>query len=216
LLFILAAATLPLTAQDDYKKVGLASFYHDKFEGRRTSSGEKFKQKKMTCAHRTLPFGTMLRVTNLSNDKEVVVRVTDRGPYSKGRIIDLSRAAAKKLDFIKSGHTKVKIEVLNDTIKEAPIPEEQEKPYTLIDDDKATVTGFTIQVGLFSKKENMERLAAKMKEELDKQIFVQTKGKGDKKTYKVLIGLFEDKGKAFGYLNQIMSSYPEAFIVELK
>jgi rare lipoprotein A len=216
LLFLFAFGTASLLAQEDYKKVGMASFYHDKFEGRKTSSGEKFRQKKMTCAHRTLPFGTMLRVTNLSNDKEVVVRVNDRGPYSQARIIDLSRAAAKELDFIRSGHTKVKIKVLQDTIAEVPIPEEPEKPYTMIDAEKPTITGFTIQVGNFANKDNMERLAERMNAELNKPIFVQPKGKGEKKTYNVLVGLFEDQGKAFGYLNQIMSSYPEAFIVELK
>lgn len=95
------------------QRVGMASFYNDKFNGRKTASGKIFDNKKMTCAHRTLPFGSVLEVTNLENDKTVIVTVIDRGPYSKGRILDLSKAAAKKLDFIRSGTTKVRYKVLS-------------------------------------------------------------------------------------------------------
>jgi rare lipoprotein A len=214
LVFLFALVSSPNWAQDNYKKVGYASFYHDKFEGRKTSSGEKFRQKKMTCAHPTLPFGTKLRVTNLANEKEVIVTVTDRGPYSSGRIIDLSRAAAKELDFINVGHTKVKIEVVKD--QEEIVVIEPEKPYTMIDENKPTISGFSIQVGSFSNKDNMERLAERMKRELDQPLFVQPKGKGEKQHYNVMVGLFEERNNAFSYLDKIFSAYPGAFIVELK
>ncbi len=92
--------------------VGIASFYGAKFEGRRTASGEVFKTTEMTAAHRTLPFGTQLRVTNLRNGKSVVVRVNDRGPHIRGRIIDLSKAAAKKIGITRTGIARVKLEVL--------------------------------------------------------------------------------------------------------
>jgi peptidoglycan lytic transglycosylase len=91
---------------------GKASFYANKFQGRKTASGDRFDQKKLTAAHRSLPFGTMVKVTNLSNGLSVVVRINDRGPFIRGRIIDLSRAAAKKINMIKSGVVKVRIEVL--------------------------------------------------------------------------------------------------------
>ncbi len=94
------------------KTEGIASFYADKFVGRTTASGEKYKHNKLTAAHKTLPFGTKVKVTNLSNKKSVVVIINDRGPFVKGRIIDLSKSAAKKLDFINQGITKVKIKVL--------------------------------------------------------------------------------------------------------
>ena len=92
---------------------GKASYYHDKFEGRSTASGEPYRKSKMTAAHRKLPFNTKIKVTNLANNKSVIVRVNDRGPFVKGRIVDVSKAAAKKLDFINQGVTKVKIEVLS-------------------------------------------------------------------------------------------------------
>jgi rare lipoprotein A len=95
-----------------YKAKGKASFYADKFNKRRTSSGEIFYNDSLTAAHKTLPFGTYLKVTNLRNDSVVVVRVNDRLPKKSSRIIDLSKAAARKLNFIKHGLTQVYIEEL--------------------------------------------------------------------------------------------------------
>ncbi len=91
---------------------GQASYYADKFNGKTTASGEKFSNKKLTAAHKTLPFGTMVRVTNLANGKSVDVRINDRGPFVKGRIIDLSKAAAQKIDMLQTGIAEVTIEVL--------------------------------------------------------------------------------------------------------
>lgn len=87
----------------------MASFYADKYVGRKTSNGEKFKQNKLTAAHKTLPFGTKVKVTNLSNGQSVKVRINDRGPFIQGRIIDLSKKAAKKIDLVNAGVTKVTI-----------------------------------------------------------------------------------------------------------
>ena len=88
---------------------GGASYYANKFHGRRTSSGAIYHKDSLTCAHRTLPFGTRLRVRNIRNGKEVVVKVTDRGPFCKGRIVDLSLAAAKEIDMIRSGVVRVEV-----------------------------------------------------------------------------------------------------------
>ena len=90
---------------------GIASYYAAKFHGRRTASGEIFNTNAMTAAHLTLPFGTKLKVTNLKNGQSVVVRVNDRGPHVRGRIIDLSVAAAKKIGLVHAGTTRVKLEV---------------------------------------------------------------------------------------------------------
>jgi len=91
-----------------FAQQGMASYYAHKFHGRRTSSGEIFDMHKMTCAHRTLPFGTLLKVEDVKTGKSVVVRVTDRGPFSKGRVIDLSYAAAKELGIVARGTAKVR------------------------------------------------------------------------------------------------------------
>jgi rare lipoprotein A len=91
-------------------QAGKASYYADKFNGRKTASGEKFRNSKKTAAHKTLPFGTKVKVTNLKNGKSVKVRINDRGPFVAGRIIDLSKKAARKIDMDKEGVGTVKIQ----------------------------------------------------------------------------------------------------------
>lgn len=96
-----------------YTERGIASFYAMKFQFRKTSSGERFNQLALTAAHRTLPFGTRVRVTNLMNNRSVVVKINDRGPYIDNRIIDLSRSAFSKIGDTDSGLINVRIEVIN-------------------------------------------------------------------------------------------------------
>jgi rare lipoprotein A len=93
---------------------GSASFYASSLAGRRTASGVRYNPREMVAAHPSLPFGSRLRVTNEANGKVVEVKVVDRGPFARGRVLDLSRVAAEKLDFIRRGHTMVTIEVLAD------------------------------------------------------------------------------------------------------
>lgn len=100
-----SAATKPV-----HKEVGEASWYGPGFQGQETSNGETFDQKKMTAAHPSLPMGTEAKVTNLENGKKVEVRINDRGPYAENRVIDLSSAAANKLEMKEEGTTQVKIE----------------------------------------------------------------------------------------------------------
>lgn len=100
------------TKKSARQTVGMASYYGGKFHGRRTASGERFNMYALTAAHRKLPFGTLVRVTNLNNKRSVKVRINDRGPFIKGRIIDLSYAAAKKIGMLKKGVVKVRITVL--------------------------------------------------------------------------------------------------------
>jgi rare lipoprotein A len=93
---------------------GKASYYAKNLSGRRTASGEKLHRDSFTCAHRSYPFGTMLRVTNVLNGRQVIVRVNDRGPFRKGRIIDLSWGAAKEIGMIAQGIAPVTVEKIND------------------------------------------------------------------------------------------------------
>jgi rare lipoprotein A len=91
---------------------GSASYYAAKFQGRRTASGEAFDNNDMTAAHRTLPFGTKVRVTNPVTGASVVVRINDRGPFTRGRLIDVSRAAANQLGMVASGHATVELALI--------------------------------------------------------------------------------------------------------
>ncbi|KOY88080.1 hypothetical protein AD998_06225 [bacterium 336/3] len=100
--------------QAKFTQKGMASYYGGKFHGRKTASGETFDTYKLTAAHRTLKFGTKVKVTNLKNNKSVIVRINDRGPFAHARIIDVSQAAAQELGMMLSGTAKVQIEVVTD------------------------------------------------------------------------------------------------------
>lgn len=106
----LAFSSIPSNAN---ASSGQASYYGQKFHGRTTANGERFDMHGLTAAHRTLPFGTRVRVTNSRNKQSVTVRINDRGPFTGGRVIDLSRSAASKIGMIKSGVAPVNIEILD-------------------------------------------------------------------------------------------------------
>jgi rare lipoprotein A len=110
-----SAHTQPVQSASHGKKVqhGKASWYGKPFHGRLTASGERYDMHAPTAAHKSLPFGTRVRVTNLDNGKHTVVRINDRGPFVKGRIIDLSYGAAKQIQMLQSGVVRVKLEVLS-------------------------------------------------------------------------------------------------------
>lgn len=102
----------PSAPQEVVLARGSASYYAAKFDGRRTASGERFSNSEMTAAHRTLPFGSLVRVTNPANGRSVVVRINDRGPFSRGRLIDVSRAAAEELGMVARGHANVELSLI--------------------------------------------------------------------------------------------------------
>jgi rare lipoprotein A len=129
-------------------EVGLASWYGPEFHGRSTSSGEVFDMNDMTAAHRSLPFGAYVMVTNLDNDRTAVVRINDRGPFVKGRVIDLSYAAARVLGVYGPGTARVKLEVLKGTAAPASAPGQEKSWY--------------VQVGAFSVQENAFNLKAEL------------------------------------------------------
>lgn len=108
-----APETGPAPAGEDLGS-GLASWYGPKFAGRRTASGERFDPGELTAAHRSLPFGSLVRVTRVDDGRSVVVRINDRGPFARGRVIDLSQAAAREIGLIGPGHGEVSLELLPD------------------------------------------------------------------------------------------------------
>lgn len=114
--FLTLAVAIVVAAASSQIQHGKASFYSKRATGARTSSGERLHHDSLTCAHRTHPFGTLLKVTNERNGREVIVRVTDRGPHSRGRIIDLSHAAAEELGIINQGVAVVRVEPVKKTV----------------------------------------------------------------------------------------------------
>ena len=114
LLCLLAGCSSQRVDPHGYDAEGIASYYGARHHGKRTASGEPFDQHALTAAHRQLPFGTRVRVTNLGNNQSVVVRINDRGPHTRGRLIDLSHQAAEQLGMLRSGTARVRVQSLDD------------------------------------------------------------------------------------------------------
>jgi len=150
----------PLSESDGFVQYGKASWYGKKFHRRPTSSGEIFDMHKKTAAHKTLPMGTYVRVVNLSSKKKIVVRINDRGPFIKGRILDLSYAAAKEIGLIGPGVADVKVVALG---REVGTLQSKEGSWPLVELTNLEEGEFTIQVGAFRDKENALRVADQLK-----------------------------------------------------
>jgi rare lipoprotein A len=168
-------------------QTGTASWYGTKYHGKRSSNGEIYNKNKMTAAHPSLPFGTEVKVTNLSNNQVVVVRITDRGPFSKHRIIDLSEAAARKIGMIRSGTAKVTMEILSK-------PESEVPPTVALADSVASDVYFVIQAGSFSDVKNAELQSEKIKTlQADLPVMLTKETVGGKTIHRVLAGRFSDR-----------------------
>lgn len=204
-------------AQNSYQKTGLASYYADKFVGRRTSSGEIFSQKKMTCAHRTLPLGTRLLVTNTENDKSVIVTVNDRGPFVDSRMIDLTKAAAKKLGFLNEGEAEVTIEIISneEPADSVIVTTDSLSPFYKMEAVKDGLKGYSVKVGSYLSEEKMLELVKELKEKTGNDVFVQTVWHRHHFMYRVFVGHLEDKKAAEALKETIKGFYPECFVVEL-
>lgn len=111
------ASSSPEFGMRGYTEEGKASYYSPKLQGRKMANGDPYRKGKLTAAHKTLPFGTKVKVTNLQTNKAVKVKITDRGPFVKGRIVDLSEAAAKKIGSVQAGVVPVKVKVVRPAVK---------------------------------------------------------------------------------------------------
>jgi rare lipoprotein A len=201
----------PLPHARGFTQSGIASWYGKKFHGRKTSNGEIYDMYAMTAAHKTLPFGTYVRVHNLNNNKKIEVRINDRGPFIRGRIIDLSKKAAKKLGIIGPGTAPVKIEALGVAAKQNK-KKAAEPSYVPIDYYQGN---FTFQVGAFRERENAERL----KQQLDRtnndtpaRIIPYNNGRDT--LYRVRVGKFDNLKQAIAYEKiLIQNGYKNVMIV---
>lgn len=219
-LFSLLLIFLALTSNAQ-NQTGKASFYADAFEGRQTANGEKYRHNRLTAAHKTLPFGTRVRVTNLSNQQQVEVVINDRGPYAEGRIIDLSKSAAEKLGFINQGLTDVTLEVIDagdgmstvpGSVSDAPIAEEKE--FYDFEVKRINPGGFGVQIGTYQELVNLIRLADNLKGSYKKKVTIQVKNVNGVKYYGLILGPFSTREKADKFKASIKNKYPDAFIAE--
>jgi rare lipoprotein A len=166
-----------------YHEVGMASWYGPGFHGNRTSNGEVFDMHGFTAAHRTMPFGTTLKVKNRENGQSVQVKINDRGPFIRGRILDLSYGAAKALDMIGTGTALVEIRVVGREENEARL------------DRAEGGRGYTVQVGAFIEQEN----ALKLKEQLERHyqpVYIIVAETSDQRYYRVRVGRLRTEDQA--------------------
>jgi rare lipoprotein A len=176
------AKTPPTPAPVGYIEEGNASWYGNEFHGRHAANGEVYDMYKLTAAHRTLPFDTMVRVTNLNNGKSTTVRITDRGPFVENRVIDLSLAAAREIESVGPGVVPVRLEVLGNV----------------------DVTGgfFTVQVGAFRDRGNAERLRDRLSLSYS-PIFIQQYDSTDGTFYRVRVGKVSGEDAASAFAGQL-------------
>ena len=195
-----------------YDEIGVASWYGPNFHGKKTANGEIYNQNELTAAHKTLPMPTIVEVTNLANNLKLKVRINDRGPFVRGRIIDLSKRAAQELDVIRNGIAKVRVRVIeNESRRIAKDYKNFEDSYSaesakaekieskrIVDDlqeknFKSNNKKLIIQVAAFSKIENAKNLLLKLK---NFSVFIDKQYIKNNFFYRVRIGPFEDMKNA--------------------
>ncbi|OGP87459.1 MAG: hypothetical protein A2156_01145 [Deltaproteobacteria bacterium RBG_16_48_10] len=161
---------------------GVASWYGGEFHGRPTSSGEVYDMYQLTCAHNTLPLGTVVMVTNLENGRSLELKVNDRGPFVKERILDVSYAAAQMLGMWEKGTAPVKVEVVSLAIE--------------------PIQRFTLQVGSFSDETNAQKLAEQLRKSFE-NVYVATVETLTQKYHRVRVGQFETRDAALGMAEKL-------------
>lgn len=193
----------PMESADGYSEVGVASWYGPGFHGKLTANGETYNQKAMTAAHKTLPLPTLVKVENLENGKSVVVRVNDRGPYSKGRIIDLTEVAARRLDMLDKGTARVRVSVLS---------EDPDCYVTSGHEVNIDEGNFAVQIGAFTMEDNAKKLASKFG---SRAVVSKGYAKGTEWS-RVWITGYPTKEKALDAVNNELIEYNGAFVVRYK
>ncbi|WKV13770.1 SPOR domain-containing protein [Marivirga harenae] len=219
LIFIFALFLFTLGSVLAQIQKGTASYYADKFEGKQTASGEKYKHKNLTAAHKTLPFGTIVKVTNLENQEFVEVRINDRGPFVSGRVIDLSRAAAEQLKFINQGLTEVQIEVVDAgdgrTNSNRPVQIDQQidrESYFEMKVKRKEPSGYGVQIGSFQGFDNMLKLSENVEKSYRAKIYVEVKELNEAKVYAIILGDYSNRKRADKLKAKITDRFPDAFV----
>ncbi len=175
----------PISSAQGFTQTGIASWYGQDFHGKITANGEIYDMHEMTAAHKTLPLDTYVSVHNLENDKSIVVRLNDRGPFVRGRIIDLSFAAAKKLGIVDKGTTRVRIVALG-TAKKTVISKNVPRKYIPGNYYSGT---FTFQVGAFKNRNNAEKLRQQLDTQY-KNAHLSPYNDGHETLYRVRVGSY--------------------------
>ena len=199
----------PLLNAEGFEEQGIASWYGKDFHGKKTASGEIYNMYQLSAAHKTLPLGTWVKLHNLNNGKKINLRINDRGPFIKGRIIDLSYGAAKKIGIVDSGITPVRIVILNK-------PENKLKNKLAYAPANFFQSEFTIQVAAFSDFNNAKRLKKKLDQNY-KNIRIKKISDKENNLYRVYAGIYATRQQAEKYKENLQKNgYYNVFTVEKK
>ncbi len=176
---------------------GEASWYGPGFHGKQTANGETYNQQELTAAHRTLPFNTVVRVRNLDTGKSVDVRINDRGPYAQGRVIDLSRAAAQRIDMLNSGVAPVEIRIVKtaETVRRSQTAEER----------------FTVQVGSFNTRDEARAMARDIRSANVHEARVE-----GRTVYRVYVGNFRSERRARNQMHRLRRQGITGFVKQVQ
>ena len=201
---------VPLASAHGYVEKGVASWYGRKFHGRKTSNGETYSMYAMTAAHKTLPMNTWVQVENLDNGREIKVRINDRGPFVRGRIIDLSYSGAKKLGVVGPGTARVRVTALGRATSYAKADKSTPVAFKPVDYLKGN---FTVQVGAFKVRTNAENYRHKLsKTYINAHIVPYEDDRGQ--FYRVRIGKFSNLNDAVKFTDQLLAEgFDAAFAV---
>lgn len=217
LLFSILIIYFPLPAQTE---TGIASFYGDEFEGRTTANGEIYKHNQLTAAHKTLPFNTIVRVINPENNKEVIVRINDRGPFTPGRLIDLSKSAAQILDFIPKGVTEVKMEIIGNSGNSGSggtsSTNSGPKEFYSVTAKKSSPTGYGVQVSSYKELANLIRLVENLEDKYQEKVTIQVSSVNGVKVYRVLLGEYINRLDAEKVLEKVKGEFKDGFVVSFE
>lgn len=206
-------ARVAKTPRTGASQTGIASWYGPPYHGRRAANGEIYDMERFTAAHRTFAFDTWVRVRNLDNGKEVDVRITDRGPFVRGRVIDLSKAAARQIDMLGPGIAKVKLKVIDAKQAVTPLPAKPPVGPAEPPPPPAPLEGktFGVQVGAFRDHARASKLQTALQEKYGHADLVVREG--DTPTWRVIVGVYADEASAVSAAGVLRQDFPEAFAV---
>jgi rare lipoprotein A len=215
LLFLFSLIFQKANCQIGFIQTGKASYYSIPFHGKKTANGEIFNMKAFTAAHQTLAFNSLVRVTDLRTNKSIVVRINDRGPFLKKRIIDLSHSAAKSLNFLNRGTIQVKLEVIGIHNKSLPkklaFESFETGKYYNYKGIEFSPKGYSIQIGAFSNKENALKLCKKLEAKGYKSA-IKILESNNTRMYRIFAGIYSTENSTTKAHKKLLKDYPNSFV----
>jgi rare lipoprotein A len=206
---------LSIRAQSGFTQTGIASYYGSDFHGKKTSSGEVYNMWALTAAHKTIPLQSLVRVTNLSNNLSVVVRINDHGPHLKGRIIDLSRGAAAKIGMIKPGTAKVKLEVIEEDTRPDFAKDKGNTEFYAVNVERTKLIGFGVQIASFENMANLIHYLDRLKAAGITDAHVQLATVSGKLVHRLVLGGYQSENDAKWKLKTLREKGMDGFVFRI-